>query len=112
MASNAYGALPTTTVNRVASIEKKRTKVTVSRPQVVSMYNRFIGEWIGLTKILTASGFRSEVKNGGSHCLHLVSMLLAKVHGKHINWYKRNNGTKGSSQYCASLSGNVQKTAF
>ena len=42
MASNAYGALPTTTVNRVASI-KKRTKVTVSCPQVISMYNRYMG---------------------------------------------------------------------
>ena len=32
MASNAYGALPTTTVNRVASIEKKRTKETSFMP--------------------------------------------------------------------------------
>ena len=45
MASNAYGALPTTTVNRVASIDEKRTKVTISCPQVVSMYNRYmVGE--------------------------------------------------------------------
>ena len=43
MASNTYGALPSTTVNRVASIEKKRTKVTVTCSQVVSINNRYMG---------------------------------------------------------------------
>ena len=40
--SNAYGALPSTTVNRIVSIDKKRAELSVSCPQVVSKYYKFM----------------------------------------------------------------------
>ena len=83
MASNVYGALPSTTVNRVASIEKKRTKVTVTCPQVVSMYNRYMG---GVDRFDENVGSQRISFQGKKWWfpLRLVLMLLAKMHGRLI----------------------------
>ena len=43
MASNALDVHPSTTVNRVASVDKKRMKVSLICPKVVSMYNKYMG---------------------------------------------------------------------
>ena len=42
MASNAYGVHPSATANRVASVDKKRMKVSVTSPKVFSMYNKYM----------------------------------------------------------------------
>ena len=43
LASNAYGIDPQTSVIRVASVNKKRMKISVQSPNVVTKYNTFMG---------------------------------------------------------------------
>lgn len=42
LASNAYGIHPFSSTSRVASVDKKRVKIIVPCPKVVSMYNKFV----------------------------------------------------------------------
>ena len=81
MESNAYGARPTNTGNRILPIDKKRTRVTMSCPQVVSKYYGVdrLAENADRQRIL----FRR--KNGVTHYLRLPLMLLAKMIGKHFS---------------------------
>lgn len=43
LASNSFGCQPITKVDRVASVNKKRQKVKVDCPYVVTQYNKFMG---------------------------------------------------------------------
>ena len=43
LASNAYGINPISSINRIASVDKKRVGITVPCPKIVSMYNKFMG---------------------------------------------------------------------
>ena len=82
MASNAYGVHPSITVNRVASVDKKRMKVSVSCPKVVSMYKKYQGGVDRFDENVDSERVSFRGKNGGFHCLLLGLKPPAETHGK------------------------------